>query len=89
LKHRHAGGLMLAAGQMTARSDTHSGCSSTSDCGVPVGDIIQMQMADYVTGHGAAIIVNSSSPSSGRKCREVPAATTRGFRTHLQSVHRH
>ena len=83
---------MLAAGQL----DAALGYSfrlyvDLKDRGVPVGDIVQLQMADYkLKLYGAAIIVNSKfAAEQPDAVARFLRATVRGFRRrHPQSRHR-
>lgn len=79
---------MLAAGQI----DAAFGYSfrlfvDLKDRGVPVGDIIQMQMADYkLRLYGAAIIVNSKFATDHPEAvGKFLRATTRGFRDTIRN----
>ncbi len=79
---------MLAAGQI----DAAFGYSfrlfvDLKDRGVPVGDIIQMQMADYrLRLYGAAIIVNSKFATERPEAvAKFLRATTRGFRETIRN----
>lgn len=79
---------MLAAGQL----DAAFGYSfrlyiDLKDRGVPVGDIIQMQMPDYkLRLYGAAVIVNSKfAADQPEAVRKFLRATTRGFRNVIRN----
>jgi NitT/TauT family transport system substrate-binding protein len=79
---------MLAAGQL----DAALGYSfrlyvDLKDRGVPVGDIIQMQMPDYkLKLYGAAIIVNSKFATEHPEAvRKFLRATIRGFRETIRN----
>jgi NitT/TauT family transport system substrate-binding protein len=79
---------MLAAGQL----DAALGYSfrlyvDLKDRGVPVGDIIQMQMPDYkLKLYGAAIIVNSKfAAEQPDAVRKFLRATIRGFRETIRN----
>ena len=79
---------MLAAGQL----DAALGYSfrlyvDLKDRGVPVGDIIQMQMADYkLKLYGATIIVNSKfAADQPEAVRKFLRATVRGFREAIRN----
>lgn len=79
---------MLAAGQL----DAALGYSfrlyiDLKDRGVPVGDIIQLQMADYkLKAYGAAIIVNSKfAAEQPEAVRKFLRATVRGFREAIRN----
>jgi NitT/TauT family transport system substrate-binding protein len=79
---------MLAAGQL----DAALGYSfrlyvDLKDRGVPVGDIIQMQMADYkLKLYGAAIIVNTKfATEQPEAVRKFLRASIRGFREAIRN----
>jgi NitT/TauT family transport system substrate-binding protein len=79
---------MLAAGQL----DAALGYSfrlyvDLKDRGVPVGDIIQMQMADHkLRLYGAAVIVNSKfAADQPEAVRKFLHATIRGFREAIRN----
>jgi NitT/TauT family transport system substrate-binding protein len=79
---------MLAAGQL----DAAFGYSfrlyiDLKDRGVPVGDIIQMQMPDYkMQLYGATIIVNSKfADEQPEAVKKFLRATVRGFRTAIRN----
>lgn len=79
---------MLAAGQL----DAALGYSfrlfvDLKDRGVPVGDIIQLQMPDYkLKLYGAAIIVNSKfATEQPEAVRKFLRATVRGFRDTIRN----
>ncbi len=79
---------MLAAGQL----DAGLGYSfrlyvDLKDRGVPVGDIIQMQMPDYkMKLYGAAVIVNSKfATEQPDAVRKFLRATVRGFRETIRN----
>jgi NitT/TauT family transport system substrate-binding protein len=79
---------MLAAGQL----DAALGYSfrlyvDLKDRGVPVGDIIQLQMADYkLKLYGAAIIVNSKFAAEHPEAvRKFLRASVRGFRDAIRN----
>lgn len=79
---------MLAAGQLDAALGyTFRLYVDLKDRGVPVGDIVQMQMPDYkMKLYGAAVIVNSKfATEQPEAVRRFLRATIRGFRETIRN----
>ncbi len=79
---------MLAAGQLDATLGYAFGLYvDLKDRGVPVGDIMQMQMADYnMRLYGAAIVVNAKfATEQPDAVRKFLRATVRGFRETIRN----
>jgi NitT/TauT family transport system substrate-binding protein len=79
---------MLAAGQLDAALGyAFRLYVDLKDRGVPVGDIVQLQMADYkLKFYGAAIIVNSKFATENPEAvRKFLRATIRGFRETIRN----